>query len=95
MEECNHTDHSHDSLIPCREVARRVYAFIDGELDVRELEEFEAHIKLCLPCKDLVKFEEKLVQTIREKLNGQTSKVPVPATLHEKIKKAIDLSRNP
>lgn len=95
MDECNHTDHAHDSLIPCHEVARRVYAFIDGELDVRELEEFEAHIKLCLPCKDLVRFEEKLVQTIRQKLNGHTTNVPVPATLHEKIRKVIDLSGKP
>ncbi len=92
MDEHNHTHDPNDAGIPCNEVARRVYAFIDGELDIKELAEFEAHIKMCLPCSDLVKFEERLVQTIREKLNGHASKTPVPQTLREKIRKAIQLS---
>lgn len=78
-------------MIPCDEVIRKVYAFIDGELNVKELEEFQSHISMCLGCKDHVAFEAKLVQIIREK-SGEGNRVEVPATLIEKIRKAISVS---
>ncbi|MBX7153260.1 zf-HC2 domain-containing protein [bacterium] len=84
-------DHSH--LIPCSEVLSKVYAFIDGQLDVKELEGFQEHIRLCLPCNELVKFEEKLVETIKKK--GCHQKSEIPSSLMDKIKQAISTSSKP
>jgi len=83
---------THDDMIPCDEVVRRVYEFIDGQLDVKDLAHYEAHISVCLGCKGFVEFEEKLVRLIQEKSRSSTGHVEVPSGLAEKIRKAISLS---
>lgn len=93
MSHCNHGQDDHSHLIPCSEVLSKVYAFIDGQLDVRELEGFQEHIRLCLPCQEMVKFEEKLVEMIKKK--GCHQKNEIPASLLDKIKQAIEVSSKP
>ncbi len=88
--------HMHDGEIPCAEIARRVYAFIEGQADISELEAFREHIALCLPCRDLVQFEQKLIEVIKTKGgNGGTNRVPMPSSLSEKIKQVVALSTHP
>lgn len=84
--------HAHHDHMNCTEVVDRVYAFLDGEMNLDEVLEFKDHLKVCLPCKDYVQFEEKLIQIIKTKSIKDGSKMP--AELIEKIKKAINLTNS-
>lgn len=88
-----HSGHHHDGEIPCGEIARKVYQFIEGQLDIGELEKFKEHISLCLPCQDIVRFEQKLIEVIHAKggSNGK-DRVSLPNSLAEKIRRAMGLS---
>ncbi len=84
--------HAHHHSMKCNEVVDRVYAFLDGEMNLDEVLEFKDHLKVCLPCKDYVQFEEKLIQIIKAKSLNDVSKIP--GDLVEKIKKAIDVTNS-
>ncbi len=81
--------HAHHHM-KCNEVVDRVYAFLDGEMNLDEVLEFKDHLKICLPCKAYVQFEEKLIQIIKSKCVSDESKIP--SALMDKIKKAIEIS---
>lgn len=84
--------HAHHHHMNCTEVVDRVYAFLDGEMNLDEVLEFKDHLKVCLPCKDYVQFEQRLIQIIKAKsLNHETK---IPSDLMEKIKKAIDVTNS-
>lgn len=80
-------NHKHNNI--CDEVNRRIYAFIDGRMDIAELKEYQEHINQCVSCQTLVQFEKKLIQIIHKK--GGYTQTEIPATLIEKIRKALDL----
>lgn len=82
--------HAHDHAIKCDEVVHRVYAFLDGEMNLDDVLVFKDHLKVCLPCQAYVKFEEKLIQLIKSKCTTDESKIP--SGLADKIKKAIEAS---
>ena len=84
--------HAHHHSMKCNEVVDRVYAFLDGEMNLDEVLEFKDHLKVCLPCKDYVQFEEKLIQIIKAKSANEGAKIPTD--LMEKIKKAIDVTNS-
>ncbi len=84
-------EHQHGHGMLCQEVSKKVYAFIDGQLDVKDLEAIQEHINICLPCHMLVNFERKLLAIIHTK-GGGTEHNGIPQSLSEKIKKAIELS---
>lgn len=81
--------HEHKAGTICQEVNRRVYAFIDGKMEIAQLNEFREHINKCVSCQTLVQFEKKLLQVIKMK-GGQTTQ-EIPASLREKIKHVFDL----
>jgi hypothetical protein len=86
-------EHKHGDGMLCQEVAKKVYAFIDGQMNVKDLEAVQEHINMCLPCHMLVEFERKLLAIIHAKGGtGNSENTGIPKTLSEKIKKAIELS---
>lgn len=83
-----HEDHhAHDHSMNCAEVVQKVYAFLDGELTLEEIAVYKDHLQACLPCKDYVRFEEKLVQVIQEK--GAGPEIRLPESLLSRIKNAL------
>lgn len=78
--------------LDCAEVAERVYAFLDGQMSLEELTVYQRHLELCLPCRALVDFENKLITMIKAKGAGGAE---IPATLMDKIKNALANSSNP
>ena len=81
---------THEHSIRCNEVVHRVYAFLDGQMNLDDVLVFKDHLKVCLPCQAYVQFEEKLIQMIKLKSIQDESKIP--STLLEKIKKVIEVS---
>ncbi len=81
-------EHAHSENTICQEVNRRVYAFIEGQMDIGQLQEFREHIGQCLSCQTMVQFEKKLIQVIR--IKGGQSVTDIPTSLKEKIKKVFD-----
>lgn len=49
----------------CAETARRVFAYIDGELTPEQVAEIEAHLDDCGHCHKVHDIERKLVESIR------------------------------
>ena len=84
--------HAYDHMMKCSEVVDKVYAFLDGEMNLDEVLTFKDHLKVCLPCQAYVQFEEKLIHIIKTKCAAGECKVP--SELMDKIKKAIDLSNS-
>lgn len=82
--------HAHNHIMKCNEVVDKVYAFLDGEMNLDEVLIFKDHLKICLPCQAYVQFEEKLIQIIKTKC--ATGECKVPSDLMDKIRKVIDLS---
>jgi mycothiol system anti-sigma-R factor len=91
MEDASHQKKSdeHAHGMNCTEVANRVYAFLDGQMSLEEVAVYQRHLELCLPCRTLVDFEEKLITMIRAK-GGNGSELP--STLMAKIRKALNSS---
>ncbi|KAB2879574.1 hypothetical protein F9K33_08510 [bacterium] len=90
----NETDlHAHDHTLKCGEVVHRVYAFLDGQMNLDDVLVFKDHLKVCLPCQAYVQFEEKLINMIKSKSCNDETKIP--AALMDKIKKAIEVSNLP
>lgn len=86
----------HDHEIPCADIVRKVYLFIEGQLDLSEIEKYQDHLEVCLPCRDIVHFEKKLIEIIHRKggadgLAGAT----MPVSLVAKIRAAMGLASNP
>ncbi len=78
--------------LDCAKVAERVYAFLDGQMGLEELTVYERHLELCLPCRALVDFENKLIAMIKAK---GAAGAEIPAVLMDKIKKALANSSDP
>ncbi len=81
--------HEHKESSICQEVNRRVYAFIDGKMEIAQLKEIKEHINKCVSCQTLVQFEKKLIQVIKMK-GGQITQ-ELPASLRERIKQVFDI----
>lgn len=86
----------HDDEIPCGEIVRKVYLFIEGHLDLSEIEKYKDHLEVCLPCRDIVQFEKKLIEMIHLKggADGPTG-ATMPVSLVAKIREAMALASNP
>ncbi len=70
----------------CDRLRASLYAYLDGELDVKDTIEVEQHIGLCPMCEALVRYEERFRKTVRTMLVRE----PAPASLRERIAKSLD-----
>lgn len=69
----------------CQEAVKRLTEFLDHELQPEEEEKVQHHLHECRGCFAAFHFEETLLHTIRERIEG----VRAPAALREKILELI------
>jgi anti-sigma factor (TIGR02949 family) len=53
--------------IPCEEAARRVYEYLDGELDDEDTEMIRCHVEQCERCYPMFDWEEMFLRAVRER----------------------------
>jgi len=81
-------DHSHDSHIDeidCLQAIELLYAYLDGELNNEELEQFEHHLGHCRSCYSRSELETELNKRIKS-----SGKDKAPDALQKRLKNIID-----
>ncbi len=71
---------SNNTDISCEEALRRLFAYLDRELDAHAHDEMERHISRCRGCFSRVEFEKRLQERLRE-----TGREETPAQLKARI----------
>lgn len=72
-------------MIDCREAVRRMWAYLDHELDARPMSEFEAHLETCQRCCGELEFSRHLREVVADK----PSAPPVPPELRSRIESLL------
>ena len=54
-------------MLDCDDVLKKVFDFLDHEVDAAGVAELEEHLDLCRTCFDRVEFEKRLRERMREK----------------------------
>ena len=70
----------------CDRLRASLYAYLDGELDIKDTIEAEQHITECPMCEALVRYEERFRTTVR----GMLVREPAPAELRKRIAASLD-----
>lgn len=68
-------------MIDCTEAVRRMWAYLERELDAKPVAEFEVHLETCQRCCGELEFSRHLRQVVAEG-EGAT---PVPPELRSRI----------
>lgn len=53
--------------IPCEQAARRVYEYLDGELEEAEAEEIRCHVLQCERCYPMYEWERMFLEALSER----------------------------
>jgi len=53
-------------MIDCREAVRRMWAYLDHELDAKPVTEFEAHLETCQRCCGELEFSRHLREVVAD-----------------------------
>jgi anti-sigma factor (TIGR02949 family) len=69
----------------CREAFARLEDYVDRELPADELDKVDEHLRICETCAGEFAFEERVLDTMREKLK----RIDVPAGLQERLLRLI------
>ena len=69
-----------DQMIPCSEVMRRLWAFIDDELDTASAAEVKRHLEMCRRCYPRYNF-----QFAYFKLMQRSAEKPEPGELRSQV----------
>jgi len=67
-------------MIDCREAVRRMWAYLEHELEATPVSEFEAHLETCQRCCGELEFSRHLREMVSEK-GGP----PVPPELRSRV----------
>lgn len=70
----------------CRDVQRCVHAFIDAELDPKQIVEIESHVAQCEECRRLVEFE----RWFKSELGQSIGKLAAPSGLRTMVARSLD-----
>jgi mycothiol system anti-sigma-R factor len=70
----------------CERLRASLYAFLDGELDVKDTIEIEQHITACPMCDALVRYEERFRKQVLKMLKRE----PAPETLIKRIEDGLN-----
>lgn len=70
----------------CRDVQRSVHAFIDAELEAKQILELEAHVSTCAECRRMVEFERWFKGELRESLG----RITAPPGLAQGVRASLD-----
>ncbi len=72
-------------MIPCSEVIRVLWDYLDGELTAERAEEIRRHLEVCAGCRAVTQFEEEFLRAVRRLLDvpppGGELRARVVATL--------------
>ena len=74
---------------PCTEVLARIYAYLDGELDVGGYSDIKQHLDECGPCLREYGLEESVKKLVHKCCGAD----PVPRDLRAKVLGRIDQVR--
>lgn len=70
----------------CREAQDRLDAYVDGELAPDETKKVAGHLKICRECAGKFRFEQNLVEGLREKIERtEMAEAPDVGALKERI----------
>lgn len=69
----------------CEDVFRRLDDFLDRELSAEEMDMVQAHLDACAQCASEHRFERRLVDDVRSKLQ----RIRVPEALLARIRRSI------
>lgn len=72
------------SMSDCAETARRVFAYIDGELTAGQVAEIEVHLDHCGHCSKVHQIERRLIEAI-----GARQAPPNVQALQARVLKAL------
>ena len=56
---------AHTHTIDCREALAKLHDYIDGELDTRNRDDFQAHLEACRPCLSYYEFERFFTEFVK------------------------------
>jgi len=73
----------------CHDVVRMLDDYLGRELRPEEIERIRRHLELCAACADEVRFEERVLRSLRAKLR----RIALPAGLEARVWKAIAHAR--
>jgi len=78
-------------MIDCREAVRRMWHYLEHELETRRAEEFEAHLETCQRCCGELEFSRHLRTMVAEK------EIPpeVPTELRTRVEALLGASDRP
>lgn len=68
-------------MIDCREAVRRMWAYLDHELDTQPVSEFEAHLETCQRCCGELEFSRHL----REMVADDVRSPAIPSDVRSRI----------
>ena len=74
-------DHATDRHLDCQATLKRLYPYLDRELDTAELTAVRAHLDRCGPCAGLFHFEANVLRLVGERL----AHTQAPAELRSRI----------
>jgi mycothiol system anti-sigma-R factor len=80
------SDHAHPDGYTCEQAFARLYEYLDRVLGPEEEVLVRQHLAICEECVRHFGFEEKLLETIREKCRAGRA----PETLRRKIESLLD-----
>lgn len=69
----------------CGECVRALEAYVDRELDEREIAEVRQHLEFCPPCEDRFRFEADLKRLVKVCCEQDTA----PVELREKLRQIL------
>lgn len=56
-------------MIPCSEVIRLLWDYIDGELTAERADEIRRHLEICAGCRAVTEFEAEFLRSVRRMLD--------------------------
>lgn len=73
------------SLIDCTTAARRLWDYVDGELDDARMAEVEAHLAICQQCPAHFAFAKSLLESIK----AARARLEDPRALRQRVVAAL------
>lgn len=73
------------AAIPCEEVIRHIFAYLDGEIEADRHAGIERHLEECRGCYSRAQFERLLMRRVAELGEEQA-----PASLRRRVKDLLD-----
>ena len=78
-------------MIDCREAVRRMWAYLDHELEARPVTEFEAHLETCQRCCGELEFNRHLREIVADDERSST----MPPDLRSRLEILIAAGDDP